>query len=714
MPNQKTDEMERWGIFLCDCNRSLAIDPRAIQKALGLPKKPVLYSRLRLDDVHALKYEAQKAKYQRLLVGCCGTRDFFVKELTSIGFREEQVRHLDLKEHCYWVEEDPAAANGKAARLLRAALEAEPDPQDRIELPVNTADNILIVADTPTAFPLAERLRDHTRVTLVLDETSEAFDSFLPSPFPCDMNRGRVTDVQGELGAFQVIVERSQPIDLERCVSCLRCIPICHTQAITAGLRLVESKCDQCGDCLTECGEVQAIRIPRRDKVVLQADQIVFLTRKDRLPHRPRRPGLHWVDGAQSGDVGDIAFRALALVGQFMKPEFLRYNIGTCAAGARELKGCGICITACPYDAIERDGQQIQVNAVSCEGCGACTSACPTSALKFMDPAPELIYAQMRSLLRPLGGNGHGPMASPPVLLFHCPQKGRHALKNARSVGMGYPGSVLPVEVPCLRHVSEAFMLAAFRMGAGGVALLGCEHCPHGEREPLLQKLDFTKLALDSFGLGGERLRLFTADFGSEAEALRGLAAFAGSLTPTPIQWDGTGMAGTDNRAVIAEVLQAFLDQTGREPGLVQQHSAFPFALAEVNAEGCTLCRSCVNVCPTHAFRLDEETHRLDFKYINCVACGLCEKACPESVITLNRDVYFDRSAMSFQTVVQDEMVGCIQCGKEYVNKKALTAIQSKVGMMEAFMEGRADLLLMCPDCRAVKAMFEMQKGWEP
>jgi hypothetical protein len=34
--------------------------------------------------------------------------------------------------------------------------------------------------------------------------------------------------------------------------------------------------------------------------------------------------------------------------------------------------------------------------------------------------------------------------------------------------------------------------------------------------------------------------------------------------------------------------------------------------------------------------------------------------------------------------------------------------------MLDAFLEGREDLLLMCPDCRAVKAMMEMEKGWEP
>jgi ferredoxin len=152
-----------------------------------------------------------------------------------------------------------------------------------------------------------------------------------------------------------------------------------------------------------------------------------------------------------------------------------------------------------------------------------------------------------------------------------------------------------------------------------------------------------------------------------------------------------------ENREIIADAIANFLDGTGKDPGRVKENTSFPFAWADVRAEGCTMCRSCVNVCPVHAFKLDDEKHTLEFRYMSCVACGMCEKACPENVITLHRDLILEKAAFAYQVVVQDEMVGCLQCGK-----------------VDAFLEGRDDLLLMCPDCRAVKAMMEMQKGWEP
>lgn len=700
------------GIFVCDCNKSLPIDIGAITRSLKLSVKPKLYSRLRRDEIHPLKYHAQKEKYDRLLIGCCGEREFFLHELSTIGFQAEQIQFLNLKEECFWVHEDREAANGKAARLMRASLETAEARQQMPEMPVRAGDLISIVAETPLAFSLARRLANHAKVTLLLEETSEAFDSFLPSPLPCEVNRGRVTEIQGQLGEFKILVERTQAIDLDRCVSCMRCVPVCHTQAITAGLRLIDSKCDRCGDCLTECGEVQAIKIPRKDQQMVEADQVIFLG-SQQLPPRYRRPGIHHVPTVRPEDIDRIAFDAMALIGDFMKPEFVKYNIGTCAGGYADFKGCGICIPSCPYDAIQRDPgaspSRVTVDPVSCEGCGACISACPTSALHFAEPSPRFIYTKMRALLAPVNGGEE----ERPVLAFHCSNTGRAALQNARAWEVKLPANLLPIEIPCLRYVSEANMLAAFRLGAAGVALLGCEQCPHGERQLLLEKLDFAKIVLESFGFGGERIRLFTTEEAAH-EALSALGRFATQTSPFPIKWDGQFPDKVENREIIADAIATFLEGTGRDPGRVKENTPFPFAWADVRAEGCTMCRSCVNICPVHAFKLDDEKHTLEFRYMSCVACGMCEKACPENVITLHRDLILEKAAFAYQVMVQDEMVGCLQCGKEYINKRALAAIQVKVGMMEAFLEGRADLLLMCPDCRAVKAMMEMEKGWEP
>jgi ferredoxin len=322
----------------------------------------------------------------------------------------------------------------------------------------------------------------------------------------------------------------------------------------------------------------------------------------------------------------------------------------------------------------------------------------------------------MASLLA--SSNGKKGTLTTPVIVFHCEEMGRKVLETAGQVPLPYSPSVLPVEVPCLRYVSESNMLAAISLGAAGVGLLGCENCPNGERELLYQKYEFTQLILHHFGLGQERVRIITAEAGLEADAIGTVNEFISQLSDAPLVPSWSTPRQTGNREILAEVLTDFLEQTGREPGGVKLSPDLPFALAEVEESGCTLCRSCANVCPTNAFKFDEENNSLYFKHINCVGCGLCEQVCPENVITLRSELFLEKPTLDYKKVVEDEMINCSKCEKPYINRRALEAVESKLFEIESlkhtFSGDRKNILKMCPDCRTVVAMMEIEKGWEP
>ncbi|MBT9137963.1 MAG: Electron transport complex subunit RsxB [Syntrophomonadaceae bacterium] len=69
-------------------------------------------------------------------------------------------------------------------------------------------------------------------------------------------------------------------------------------------------------------------------------------------------------------------------------------------------RGCGICITTCPYDAIElkeitRDGYPVEVafvNDVLCKGCGACVASCLSGAIQQRSFTDEQILSQITAL----------------------------------------------------------------------------------------------------------------------------------------------------------------------------------------------------------------------------------------------------------------------------------------------------------------------------
>jgi len=650
-----------WGLFLCNCRRTLALDPERL--VLPIVPSVLCFASDPEIDIQEFAARANRERLDRALISCCSDTGLFEKSFGAAGAQSPRIHFLNLKDTCFLPHADPEKTHGKASRLLRAAMECAELDSPPVYNRLAAGNRIVIATDGPQGAELAQSLSDVARPIIVVDPSVSTLDAVQSG----QLHRGRIIEIKGRLSDFHVIIQ-----------------------------------------------SVEAPEMARRE---LHADQVVIISRDGR-PSFKHRTGLHLLSNPSAADLDRLAERIRDLIGDFLKPVHVVYNTDTCAGGVADREACGICVTACPYDAISRDSEnhlRMKIDHMACEGCGACVSACPTTSMRFTEPSPHELYTRIAALLAPLRLRPDGERL---VVLFHCGEQGRHALEEAGRTPLPYPASVLPVEVPCLRYVSEANMLAAFRMGAAGVGLLGCENCPHGERELLYQKYDFCSLTLDAFGMGRERLRLITADSGKEPQAITALSRFAETLDATPIRWDGKPMPHRDNREVIADAIGVFIAQTGHQAGRKPLDTAQPFAFAEVRASGCTMCRACVNVCPTHAFSLDDNSQSLQFKHISCVACGLCETVCPENVITLRREIRFEQSALEYQTFVQDDMVSCGKCGKPYINRKALETVEARLlsleSLLDTFSGNRRNILRMCPDCRTVVAMMEVDKGWKP
>ncbi len=66
--------------------------------------------------------------------------------------------------------------------------------------------------------------------------------------------------------------------------------------------------------------------------------------------------------------------------------------------------GCGECILACPYSAIEFNARdKAEVNAALCHGCGTCVAACPSGAMVELHFTDEEIVAEIDGLLEMIG-----------------------------------------------------------------------------------------------------------------------------------------------------------------------------------------------------------------------------------------------------------------------------------------------------------------------
>ncbi len=60
--------------------------------------------------------------------------------------------------------------------------------------------------------------------------------------------------------------------------------------------------------------------------------------------------------------------------------------------------------------------------------------------------------------------------------------------------------------------------------------------------------------------------------------------------------------------------------------------------LVTVDREKCTLCGTCVKVCPAHVLELIKEGKKrtLMYHYAGCTFCAQCQHSCPEDAITLS------------------------------------------------------------------------------
>jgi ferredoxin len=402
------------------------------------------------------------------------------------------------------------------------------------------------------------------------------------------------------------------------------------------------------------------------------------------VPAPEKREGYLRADPSYAPAVAKASLEASQLVGTFEKPLYVRLEASMCAHSRAEQAACSNCLDVCPTGAITSAGEHVAIDPMICAGCGSCSAVCPSGAISYDAPPVESVFRRLSALAttyRDAGGVS-------PRLLVHDASHGDEMISLAARFGRGLPADVIPLEVDALSGFGHAEMLSALASGFAQVDIL---MSPKTELDVMTGQAD---LSCAMAGIKAVRL-LHPADPDALCEAL--YERVEDPINCAPILPMGT-------RRQVARLAAKALQPDAEVVDLPENA---PYGAVLVDTDACTLCLSCVSLCPSGALGDNSDLPQLRFQEDACLQCGLCVNICPEDAITLKPQVDLTDGAFSQRILNEEEPFACIECGSLFGSKSTIAKITEKLAGKHSMFatSAAAKMIQMCENCR-IQAQF--------
>lgn len=643
-------------ILICDCEGTMALDAKALAKAFdGVDIQS--HSNLCRSQIDALSKAA--AGDGPVTVTCTQEVPVFLETLDGVE-NPSPVTYVNIRERAGWSDEGGKATAKMAALIAEAQVKIEPAKNM-----VLTSDGaVLIIGSGDLALDAAKRLSGRLDVTLVFEGKSGQ-TVMPPQLMDIPVFSGNLEAATGHLGNFEISFKA-----------------LSTSQPSSKG-----------GYGFQKPGQPTA----------LKADLILDLTGGEPLFNGPeKRDGYFNPSPNDPVRVERALFELADMVGEFEKPRYVNYDGAICAHARNNIAGCSLCVDLCPTGAITSAIDQVAIDPYICAGCGSCAGACPTGAAEYAMPGGIDTLARLRTLLATyleVGGKN-------PVVLLHDREFGDDMIAIMARSGRGLPANVLPF---LLNEVTQAGMdtlLAGIAYGASQVLVLTPPHKRH-EQDGLNNQISYCNAILQGLGYDEESLGVIDSN---DPQALE--ARLYALKPPTPAG-AATFMALGNKRQRLGQVLESLHNQAPSPVDVIVLEKGAPFGAVVIDAEGCTLCLSCVNACPAKALRDNPDAPQLKFQESNCIQCGLCKDTCPEKVISLNPQIDFKALSAQATILKEEEPFECVRCSKPFGVASTIEKMIEKMRGHSMFQEPKSlDRLRMCDDCRVIDMAEGEEHPW--
>ena len=397
------------------------------------------------------------------------------------------------------------------------------------------------------------------------------------------------------------------------------------------------------------------------------------------FPAPEKREGYFRADPTHPPAVAKAIFAASQMIGTFEKPLYVRLEPSICAHSRAEQPACSNCLNVCPTGAITSAGEHVAIDPMVCAGCGSCSAVCPSGAISYDVPPVDTLFRRLTTLAstyRKAGGQNAR-------LLVHDQKYGTEMIALAARFGRGLPSNVIPIEVDALSGFGHAEMMAALSCGFEHVDILVS---PRAEIDVIEGQATLAKSLA-----GADAVRLLQpADPDAFLDFL--YQPPLASVTCAPILPMGTRRQVT---RLAAKALQPDTD-------ILELPENAPYGAVLVDTDACTLCLSCVSLCPSGALGDNSDLPQLRFQEDACLQCGLCANICPENAIALKPQMDLTDAAFTQRVMHEEEPFPCIECGTLFGVKSTVEKITEKLAGKHAMFasSSAAKMIQMCDNCR--------------